>query len=171
MRWHPTVNIVELTFGPFRFLTALQTVNNAEFVMVEGGTISAACARTQVELAILRNRCHGRRTRLERAACERGLARIYGTRTPLPDGRDSRRYLALLHELENERGRRSRVHGAKCIDDLWAPAGPSQSAENKCLSAEDHKAEDAGNRRITTPFRRGIQWRSYRLADRSSTTT
>ena len=31
-----------------------------------------------------------------------GLARIYGTRTPLPDGRESRTYLAHLHELENE---------------------------------------------------------------------
>ena len=31
-----------------------------------------------------------------------GLARIYGTRTPLPDRRDSRTYLAHLHELENE---------------------------------------------------------------------
>jgi len=31
-----------------------------------------------------------------------GLARIYGTRTPLPDGRDSREYLVRLHELENE---------------------------------------------------------------------
>ena len=31
-----------------------------------------------------------------------GLARIYGTRTPLPDGRDSRTYLAHLPELENE---------------------------------------------------------------------
>jgi endonuclease YncB( thermonuclease family) len=31
-----------------------------------------------------------------------GLARIYGTRTPLPDGRDSRKYLAHLHALENE---------------------------------------------------------------------
>ena len=31
-----------------------------------------------------------------------GLARIYGTRTPLPDGRDSREYLAHLHDLENE---------------------------------------------------------------------
>ncbi len=31
-----------------------------------------------------------------------GLARIYGTRTLLPDGRDSREYLAHLHELENE---------------------------------------------------------------------
>jgi endonuclease YncB( thermonuclease family) len=29
-----------------------------------------------------------------------GLARIYGTRTPLPDGHDSRTYLAHLHELE-----------------------------------------------------------------------
>jgi len=31
-----------------------------------------------------------------------GLARIYGTRTPLPDGRDSREYLAHLHERELE---------------------------------------------------------------------
>ena len=31
-----------------------------------------------------------------------GLARIYGTRTPLPDGRDSREYLAHLRELEPE---------------------------------------------------------------------
>jgi endonuclease YncB( thermonuclease family) len=29
-----------------------------------------------------------------------GLARIYGTRTPLPDGRDSRAYLARLSRLE-----------------------------------------------------------------------
>jgi len=29
-----------------------------------------------------------------------GVTRIYGTRTPLPDGRDSRTYLARLHELE-----------------------------------------------------------------------
>jgi endonuclease YncB( thermonuclease family) len=44
-----------------------------------------------------------------------GLARIYGTRTPLPDGRDSRTYLAHLHELENEaraakRGAWNKVH-------------------------------------------------------------
>jgi endonuclease YncB( thermonuclease family) len=31
-----------------------------------------------------------------------GLARIYGARTPAPDGRDSRTYLGHLHELENE---------------------------------------------------------------------
>lgn len=31
-----------------------------------------------------------------------GLARIYGTRTPLPDGRDSRTYLARLWALESE---------------------------------------------------------------------
>jgi endonuclease YncB( thermonuclease family) len=31
-----------------------------------------------------------------------GLARIYRSRTPLPDGRDSREYLAHLHALENE---------------------------------------------------------------------
>ena len=31
-----------------------------------------------------------------------GLARIYGTRTPLPDGRDSRTYLAHLAALEKD---------------------------------------------------------------------
>lgn len=31
-----------------------------------------------------------------------GLARIYGTRTPLPNGQDSREYLAHLYELEND---------------------------------------------------------------------
>ena len=31
---------------------------------------------------------------------ENGLARIYGTRTALDDGRDSRAYLAKLAELE-----------------------------------------------------------------------
>jgi endonuclease YncB( thermonuclease family) len=31
-----------------------------------------------------------------------GLARIYGTRTPVPDGRDSRTYLAHLRELETQ---------------------------------------------------------------------
>ena len=31
-----------------------------------------------------------------------GLARIYGTRTPAPDGRDSRQYRAKLTELENQ---------------------------------------------------------------------
>ncbi|MBA3964080.1 MAG: thermonuclease family protein [Chthoniobacterales bacterium] len=31
-----------------------------------------------------------------------GLARIYGTRTPLPDGRDSRKYLNHLRQLEAE---------------------------------------------------------------------
>lgn len=31
-----------------------------------------------------------------------GLARIYGTRTPLPDGRDSRTYLAHLRKLETQ---------------------------------------------------------------------
>jgi endonuclease YncB( thermonuclease family) len=44
-----------------------------------------------------------------------GLARIYGTRTPLPAGRDSRTYLAHLHELENDarvakRGAWGKVH-------------------------------------------------------------
>lgn len=36
-----------------------------------------------------------------------GFARIYGTRTPLPDGRDSRTYLARLAELEG----RAKVNG------------------------------------------------------------
>lgn len=31
-----------------------------------------------------------------------GLARIYGVRTPLPDGRSSRTYLAHLTELETQ---------------------------------------------------------------------
>src|SRR5205809_3735244 len=31
-----------------------------------------------------------------------GLARIYGTRTPLPNGRDSRTYLTRLRDLESE---------------------------------------------------------------------
>jgi hypothetical protein len=31
-----------------------------------------------------------------------GLARIYGTRTPLPDGSDSRTYLAHLRQLETQ---------------------------------------------------------------------
>ncbi|MEP6637118.1 MAG: thermonuclease family protein [Acidobacteriota bacterium] len=31
-----------------------------------------------------------------------GLARVYGTRTPLPDGRDSRTYRTHLDELENQ---------------------------------------------------------------------
>ena len=31
-----------------------------------------------------------------------GLARVYGTRTPLPDGRDSRTYLGLLGALEEQ---------------------------------------------------------------------
>jgi endonuclease YncB( thermonuclease family) len=39
---------------------------------------------------------------LNESLVSNGLARIYGTRTPLPDGRDSREYLAHLHELENE---------------------------------------------------------------------
>jgi hypothetical protein len=40
----------------------------------------------------------------KRALVSSGLARIYGTRTPLPDGRDSRQYLAHLHALENAEG-------------------------------------------------------------------
>jgi endonuclease YncB( thermonuclease family) len=37
-----------------------------------------------------------------------GLARIYGTRTPLPDGRDSRTYLARLGEWESQAKRERR---------------------------------------------------------------
>lgn len=33
---------------------------------------------------------------------QNGLARVYGVRTPLPDGRDSREYLAKLTELEKQ---------------------------------------------------------------------
>jgi endonuclease YncB( thermonuclease family) len=33
---------------------------------------------------------------------ENGLARIYGTKTPLPDGRDSKTYVAHLKELEEQ---------------------------------------------------------------------
>jgi endonuclease YncB( thermonuclease family) len=39
-----------------------------------------------------------------------GLARIYGTRVPLPDGRDSRNYRAALKRLESE-ARRRRLGG------------------------------------------------------------
>ncbi len=45
-----------------------------------------------------------------------GLARIYGTRTPLPDGRDSRTYLAHLHELENEARVAKRGAWGKCVN-------------------------------------------------------
>ncbi|PZR76957.1 MAG: hypothetical protein DLM73_01040 [Chthoniobacterales bacterium] len=40
-----------------------------------------------------------------------GLARIYGTRTPLPDGRDSRTYLTHLAELESE----AKGSEARCV--------------------------------------------------------
>jgi endonuclease YncB( thermonuclease family) len=39
---------------------------------------------------------------LNEALVENGLTRIYGTRTVLYDGRDSRAYLAHLHELEEK---------------------------------------------------------------------
>jgi endonuclease YncB( thermonuclease family) len=42
---------------------------------------------------------HGRED-LNELLVKNGLARIYGTRTPLPDGRDSREYLVHLAELE-----------------------------------------------------------------------
>ena len=45
---------------------------------------------------------HGKRSCTGRSRSTHGLARIYGTRTPLPNGRDSREYLAHLHALENE---------------------------------------------------------------------
>ena len=44
------------------------------------------------------------------ARLRRELARIYGTRTPLPDGRDSRTYLAHLRELEKQA--KAARHGA-----------------------------------------------------------
>ena len=37
---------------------------------------------------------------LNEALVENGLARIYGTKTPLPDGRDSRTYVDGLRRLE-----------------------------------------------------------------------
>jgi endonuclease YncB( thermonuclease family) len=42
-----------------------------------------------------------------------GLARIYGTRTPLPDGRDSRVYLRRLDTLEKEAKRTAKGGWAK----------------------------------------------------------
>ena len=89
-----------------------------------------------------------------------------GFRVLLPDGRLETFRLYFVDTTDSRsRGKRSDEQAA------YFTGGPSQSAEKYCLSAEDHKAEDACNRRITTPFRKGIQWRSYRLADRSSTTT
>ena len=41
-----------------------------------------------------------------------GLARIYGVRTPLPDGRDSRTHLAELAKLE-QAAKQERVGGWK----------------------------------------------------------
>ena len=46
------------------------------------------------------HRHHRRGPRLERAACRERLARSYGVRTTLPDGRDSQKNLARLAELE-----------------------------------------------------------------------
>jgi len=44
--------------------------------------------------ALLRLRCYRRQTgNLAELLVRNGLARIYGTRTPLPDGRGSRTYL------------------------------------------------------------------------------
>ena len=52
-----------------------------------------------------------------------GLARIYGTRTPPPDGRDSREYLAHLHELENEaRAVKRGAWGRNAVKQLYAVA-------------------------------------------------
>jgi hypothetical protein len=48
-----------------------------------------------------------------------GLARIYGTRTPLPDGRDSREYLAHLRELESEEGCETRRLGQGEHVEYW----------------------------------------------------
>jgi endonuclease YncB( thermonuclease family) len=42
-----------------------------------------------------------------------GLARIYGTRTPLPDGRDSRTYLSHRRELETQAKAARRGAGGK----------------------------------------------------------
>ncbi len=44
-----------------------------------------------------------------------GLARVYGTRTPLPDGRSSREYLAALKAVE-EQARAARLGGWRTKD-------------------------------------------------------
>ena len=60
-----------------------------------------------------------------------GLARIYGTRTPLPDGRDSREYLAHLHELENEARAAKRGAWGKCIGDFCHCRVESKKRQNR----------------------------------------
>jgi len=64
-------------------------------------------------LALLRNRNHNKGKDLNELLVSEGLARIYGMRTPLPDGRDSREYLAHLRELELEAKALKRGVGAK----------------------------------------------------------
>jgi hypothetical protein len=58
---------------------------------------------------------------LVRLLVSAGLARIYGTRTPLPDSRDSRIYLARLYELEMQA--KAARRGA-CPTNTTAPATP-----------------------------------------------
>jgi hypothetical protein len=48
-------------------------------------------------------------------ACERGTGANYGTRTPLPDGRDSRTYLARLTELEAQAKAARRVEQGAAV--------------------------------------------------------
>jgi len=50
-----------------------------------------------------------------------GLVRIYGTRTPLPDGRDSREYLARLAEFEMKASKQSLAAG-KILDSTSKPS-------------------------------------------------
>jgi endonuclease YncB( thermonuclease family) len=57
-----------------------------------------------------------------------GLARIYGTRTPLPDGRDSRGYLAHLREVESQakaarRGAWAKTQGSQSVSFTAQPLG------------------------------------------------
>jgi len=54
----------------------------------------------QRALALLRNRNHSRRKRLKRIACKRRTGTDLRNADTLPDGRDSREYLAHLRELE-----------------------------------------------------------------------
>ena len=56
-----------------------------------------------------------------------GLARIYGTRTPLPDGRDSRTYLRNLQALENEAKAARRGAWGKVLSNDAKPLHASES--------------------------------------------
>ena|SRR5438552_13843879 len=79
------------------------------FARMPGGS-PGACRKFALALTKTKSQFHTKGSRFGRAEgkdlnelfVSAGLPRIYGTRTPLSDGRDSREYLAHLHELENE---------------------------------------------------------------------